>query len=164
MKLKKVMMFNLSKGFFIGLLPIGGDIIDTMKKYNVRNADALEAMLLKRADKAAKMGHDAEKVVRTTGYQQHTGTNGHHVATTNGNHDSEPATRRFLNANDLREDPKPATTARAPVVPTQSMKSGGFLRRGKPQGRQEVGTAMEEVAPVNPPRPKQSVHERGGYF
>lgn len=163
MKLKKVMMYNLSKGFFIGLLPIGGDIIDTMKKYNVRNADALETMLLKRADKVAKTGQDAEKVVRTTGYQ-HAGTIGHHVAATNGNHDSAPSTRRFLNANDLRQNPKPVTTAQAPVVQAPPKKGGGFLRRGEPQGRQEGGTAMEEVAPVHPPRPKQSVHERGGYF
>lgn len=162
------MTFNLTKDFVIGLVPFAGDYIDTIKKYNVRNADALEAMLLKRVDEAPKKGRDAEKAGRATGYQ-HAIINGHHLADTNRYHDSEPPTHpppRYITANDLRQDPRPAATARAPVVQTQRKKSGGnfFRRRGGPQVGKEVGTAMEEVAPIRPPRPEHSRYERGGRF
>ena len=162
-------MRNLLTGFVVGLLPVGGDIIDTVMKLNVKSASALEAMLLKRADEAKRMGGDAEKVGITTGYQ-HADTHGHHLAATNGHHDSEPPThqpQRYITANDLRQDHSPAATGRAPLVETQPKKIGGsfFRRRGGPQGGQEVGTTMEEVAPVRPPRPpKQSMNEHGGHF
>lgn len=167
-KLRAVMVSNLLGGFVIGLLPIGGDIVDSMMKFNVKNANALEAMLLKRVDHAAKTGRDAEKVGRTTGYQ-HTGTNGRHIAATNGHPHSEPPTHqppRYITANDLRQDPRPEANARAPVVQAQPKKSGGnfFRRRGAPQGGQDVAMSMEEVAPARPSRPKHSVQERGGHF
>ena len=161
-------MRNLVTGFVVGLLPVGGDIFDTMMKLNVKSASALEAMLLKRADETKRLGRDAEKVGTTTEHQ-HADTNGHHLTATNGYHNSEaPAhqPQRYITANDLRRDPSPAASERAPLVETQPKKSGGnfFRRRGGPQGGQEVGTTTEEVAPVRPPRPKQSTHERGGHF
>ena len=161
-------MRNLVTGFVVGLLPVGGDIFDTMMKLNVKSASALEAMLLKRADETKRMGRDAEKVGATTGHQ-HADTNGHHLTATNGYHNSDAPARqpqRYITANDLRREPSPAASGRAPLVQTQPKKSGGnfFRRRGGPQGDQEAGTTMEEVAPVRPPRPKQSTHERGGHF
>ena len=162
------MIINVALDCCIGLVPLAGDLVDTMIKYNVRNAELLETMLLKRAEEAARTGRDAEKVGRTTGHQ-HSGTNGHHPAITNQYHDSEPAPeppKRFLNAKDLLADSRPAASARAPVVQTQSKKSAGnfFHRRAKPQGGQEVGTTMEEVGPARPPRPEPSRYERGGHF
>ncbi|CAF9915911.1 MAG: hypothetical protein ALECFALPRED_010376 [Alectoria fallacina] len=167
-KLRKAIIFNLLMDFGIGLVPIGGDIIDTMVKFNVKSANALEAMLLKRVDEAVKIGRDSEKVGRTTGYQ-HTGTNGHRLAAPNGYHDSDLPNHsppRYVTANDLRQDPKPAGTVRAPVIQTQLKKSEGnfFRRREGPKGGEEVGSTMEEVAPVHPPRPKPSKHGRGGEF
>lgn len=161
-------MGNSVGGFLIGVMPIGGDILDTYMKFNVKSANALEAMLLKRVDEAAKTGRDAEKVGRTTGYQ-HAANSGHRLVATNGYHDSEPPThppRRYITANDLDQDPRSAATARAPVVRTQPKKSGGnfFRRRGEPRGDQEVGTTVEEVTAVRPPRPEHSRHERGGHF
>ena len=165
-KVRWILLRNLSLGFAIGLTPVLGDIADSWLKYNVNSASELEKMLLKRVDKST-MGLDAEKVGRTTGYQ-HQKTNGH-LAATNGHHDSESPThqpQRYITANDLRQDPKPAATARAPIVQTQPRKSrrNFFQRRGEPQGRQEIGPAMEEVAPGRPPRPIYSGHERGGYL
>lgn len=162
---------NLGTGSLIGLLPLFGDYIDTKIKFNVRSASALEAMLLKRVKEAAREERDAEKAGRTTGYQR-ADTNGHHGAggaATNEHHDSAPPTlppKRFFTADDLPKGPKPAATARAPVAQTQPKKSSGsfFRRRGAAQDRQEVGTTMEEVAPVRPLRPKPSTHERGGHF
>ena len=162
------MILNVTMDCCIGLVPLAGDFVDTIIKYNVRNAELLETMLLKRAAEAAAMGRDAEKVGRTTGHQ-HTGANGHHLAATNQYHDSDPPhdlPKRFLNAKDLSADSRPAASARTPMVQTQPKKSGGnfFRHRGRPQGDQEVGRTMEQVAPVLPLRPEPSRHERGGYF
>ena len=162
------MVFNLSKDGLIGLLPLLGDWIDTMKKYNVRNADALEAMLLKRVDYAAKMGRDAEKIGRTTGHQ-HAGTNGQHRAANGRYHQSEPSSDpppRYVTANDLRDDPTSAASGRPLVAQTQEKKSGGnfFRRRGGPRDNQEVGTTIEDAPPLRPSRPQQSKYGPGGHF
>lgn len=154
------MVVNVAKGCCIGLVPFVGDWIDTMKKYNVQNADALEAMLLKRVDEAAKLGRDTEKVGRTNGHQ-YANTNGHYLAATDRDHDSEPPPhppRKFITANNLPQGPKAGAT--------QPKKNGGnfFRRREELQGGQEVGTTMEEVAPVRPPRPEHSMHGHGGRF
>ena len=167
--LKRVVWKNWTKGCLIGVVPLIGDFVDTHYKFNVRSADALEKMLLKRANKAAVMGRDAEKVGRVTGYQR-AGTNGHHHTLTNGHHDSNPSNhppRRFVGDNDLRQDPNSTATARAPGFQTQMKDSLGtlFRRRGGPQGGQQVGTTMvEEVAPGRPPRPEHSNYEHGGHF
>ena len=165
-KVKWIVLGNLSSSFVIGLLPWLGDYINTKRKYNVKSAAMLEAMLLKRADEARILGPDAEKVVGRMNGHQRAGTNGHlhTAAATNTHHDRDPPThqpQRYITAHDL--DPKPA---RAPAIETQPKdKSGGsFFRRrgggGEPQGRQEV----VEVVPGRPPRPNQSGRERDGYF
>ena len=143
-KLKKTLNHNWCKGFVIGLVPIAGDFFDSWIKFNVKSADALEAMLLKRVEEGTAMGAQAEKVVRTTG-RQHAGINGHApVATTNGYHEPEPPThppRRFVGDNDLRQDRKAAATAPEtapePTTMAQPKKSGGtlFQRRKGPQGK-----------------------------
>ena len=110
-------------------MPIAGDFFDSWIKFNVKSADALEAMLLKRAEEGAAMGGHAETVVRPTAHQ-HAVTNGHHpAAIASGSRESEPLThqpRRFVGGDDLR-----AATARAP----KEKKGGGtlFQRRKKPQ-------------------------------
>lgn len=168
-QVKKAMRHNLAKCLVFGLLPLLGDLIDTWKKYNVRSASALEDMLLKRVVDERGIGRYAEKEGRMNGHQR-AGTNGHIHAATNGHHDSDPPShqqpQRYITANDLRQDSKPAASARAPVVETQPKKSGGnfFRRRAQPQGRPEVAATMEEVAPRPPPRPNQSGNERVGYF
>lgn len=141
-------------------------------------------MLLKRVKETDRVERDAEKVGRTTGSRRantngHHGaaineyhgaaTNEHHRAATNERYNSAlptPPSKRFFTADDLPKDPKPAPTARAPAGQAQPKKSGGnfFRRRGAPQDRQEVGTAMEEVAPVRPLRPEPSMPESGGHF
>ena len=149
-KLKKVLNRNWCKGFAIGLVPIAGDFFDSWIKFNVKSADALEAMLLKRVAEGTAMGGHAEKVVRTTGHQ-HAVSNGHHPSAitnghhptiiTNGHHDSEPPPssqppRRFVGDSDLRQDRKPAASARAPTVKDRPKKSSGgtlFQRRKAPQ-------------------------------
>ena len=168
-KLKRVLVSNSLGAFLIGITPIAGDIIDSYIKFNVRSSNALEAMLLKRVDEAATTGRDAEKVGRTTGYQ-HAGTNGHNV-TANDSESSAHPPRRYITANDLGQDPRPAATVRAPAVESQSKKIGGnyFRRRGEPRGSQEVGTTVGEVAPSRPlrpedPRPEHSGRERYGHF
>ena len=118
-------------------MPIAGDFFDSWIKFNVKSADALEAMLLKRVEEGTAMGGHAEIVVRPTGHQ-HAVTSGHHpAAIANGYPDtpeSEPPThppRRFVGGNELR-----AATARAPKVQTQEKKGRGtlFQRRKGPQG------------------------------
>ena len=163
-KLKKTLNHNWCKGFAIGLVPIAGDIFDSWIKFNVKSADALEAMLLKRVEEGTAMGGHAERVVRTTAHQ-HAVTNGHHPATiANGYHESEPPThppRRFVGGNDLR-----AATARAPKVQTKEKSGGGtlFQRRKGPKVGQDVGPTVEEVAPGRPHRLEYSNHEHGGHF
>ena len=92
-KVKWIVLGNLSSSFVIGLLPWLGDYINTKRKYNVKSASMLEAMLLKRADEARSLGPDAEKVVGRMNGHQRAGTNGHlHTAAANTHHDSEPPT------------------------------------------------------------------------
>ena len=134
-KLKKILIRNWCKGFAIGLVPIAGDVFDSWLKFNVKSADALEAMLLKRAEAGLAMGGHAETVVRPTGHQ-HVVTSGHHpAAIANGYHESEPQSqqpRRFVGGNDLR-----VATAREPKVQTQEKKGRGTLfqrRKGAQSG------------------------------
>lgn len=167
-KLRRNLTVYLVTGGTIGLVPMLGDIADTMLKFNVKSADALEKMLLNRVKDAAKMGLDAEQAGTTTAYR-HAVTNGDRVVATNGHHGSAFPThppRRFIGTKDLRQDSRPSATAQAPAVQTQPKKSGGsfFQRRGGQQGSQEVGTTIEEVAPGRPPRPNNSHYERGGHF
>ena len=167
-QLKKVLNRNFCKGFVIGLVPLAGDFFDSWIKFNVRSADALEAMLLKRVGEDVTMGGDAEKVLKMNGYH-HAGTNGHHPAASNAYHDSEPPAqpaRRFLGGNDLRQDRRPAATAREAMVRTRPKKGGGtfFQRRMRPQSSQDLGTTVEGVAPGRPTRPEYSNHGRGGHF
>ena len=133
-KLKKTLNHNWCKGFVIGLVPIAGDFFDSWIKFNVKSADALEAMLLKRVEEGTAMGGHAEIVVRPTGHQHAVTNENHPAAIASGYHESEPPThqpRRFVGGNDLR-----AETARAPKVQTQEKKGGAtlFQRRKKPQG------------------------------
>lgn len=167
-QLKKVLNCNFCKGFVIGLVPLAGDFFDSWIKFNVRSADALEAMLLKRVGEDVTVGGDAEKLANMNGYH-HAGTDGHHPAATNRYNDSEPLTqpaRRFLGDNDLRQDRRPAATDRKAMVQTQPKKDGGtfFQRRRRPQGGQDLIMTVEGVAPGRPTQPEHSNHGRGGHF
>ena len=183
-----VVLWRLFGGFFVGLVPYLSVLIYSRRKMNVRNGDALEAMLLKRVDKSSKPGRGAENVARPTKHQHattngsraapssrrhdfeppaHATTNGHRAAPISQRHDPEPpahAPPRYITANDLLQDPGPASTARTSAVQTPSKQSGRsfFRRRGEAQGHEAAaGTPMEELAPV---RPQHSVPERGGHF
>ena len=185
-----VVLWRLFGGFFVGLVPYLSILIYSRRKMNVKSGDALEAMLLKRVDKASKPGRDVENVARPTKHQ-HATTNGHHAAPTSRRHDLEPpahattnghraaptsrrhdpeppahAPPRYITANDLLQNPGPVATARARAVQTQSKQSGRsfFRRRGGAQGHEAAGTPMEELAPVRPARPQHSMPERSGHF
>lgn len=163
-KLKKTLNHNWCKGFAIGLVPIAGDFFDSWIKFNVKSADALEAMLLKRVEEGTATGGHVDRVVSTTGHQ-HAVTSGQHpTAIASGHHESEPPThppRRFVGGNDLR-----AATAQVPKDQKQPNKSAGtlFQRRKGPKVSHDVGTTVEEVAPGPPYRPEHSNYEHGGHF
>lgn len=160
-KLKKTLNHNWCKGFAIGLVPIAGDFFDSWIKFNVKSADALEAMLLRRVEEGTAMGGHEPRVVRTNGHQ-HAVTSGHRpTAIANRHQESEPPSRRFIGGNDLR-----AATARMPKDQKQPNKSAGtlFQRRKGPKISQDVGTTVEEVAPGPPYRPGHSNYEHGEHF
>ena len=136
--------------------------MDRLNNYNVKNADALEAMLLKRVKEGVAVGRDAEKVGRTTGYPQER-ANEFNLTASNGYHPPERPSRppgNFITEEDLCRDPAPAAIEQAPMVQTQSKKGvGNFFRR-----HGDSRTKVEEVAPGRPPRPERSHHQHGGRF
>ena len=186
-----VVLWRLFGGFFVGLVPYLSVLIYSRRKMNVRNGDALEAMLLKRVDKASKTGRDVENVARPTKHQHattnglraaptsrrhdleppaHATTNGHRIAPTSRRHEPEPpahAPPRYITVNDILQNSGPAAPARTSAVQTPSKQSGRsfFRRRGEAQGHEAAaGTPMEELAPVPPARPQYATPERNGQF
>lgn len=190
-KFMSVVLWRLFGGFFVGLVPYLSVLVYSRRKMNVRNGDALEAMLLKRVDKASKPGRDVENVARPTKHQHattnghraapssgrhdletpaHATTNGHRVAPTSRRHEPEPpahAPPRYITANDILQNSGPAAPARTPAFQTPSKQGGRsfFRRRGEAQGHEAAaGLPMEELAPVRPARPQHATPERNGHF
>ncbi|KAM0801315.1 hypothetical protein BDR22DRAFT_202569 [Usnea florida] len=124
-KFMSVVLWRLFGGFFVGLVPYLSVLIYSRRKMNVKNGDALEAMLLKRVDKASKPGRDIENGARSIKHQ-HTTTIGNHAAPTSRRHDPEPPTHATTNGSRAaptrrRHDPEPpahATTNGHRAAPT----------------------------------------------
>ena len=176
-----LMVGNVAAGFLIGVTPYIGEIVDTVLRFNTRNAKALERMLLKRAAEARKLAMDAEKA--DVGMETAAPVAARNHAAANTYHQAQPVRRtpagqKSQSARNVptRDDEQygdihkriAAKFTKDPANKNQKAKSGGswFGKRGAQTGHIQngrTGGGGAEVAPVPPPRPAAS--ERGdGWF
>ena len=149
MVLKKVMYRNLTIDFFMGLTPFLGDIADTIFRCNIKNATALEEMLMKRARKVGEIGRDAEKAARAPI---------HNHADVDGYYDSELAPTlppRYEDGHSGRDSGHHRQYVESDHTRTKTGRGWlrGFDGRG---GREHDFERNENVAPPQPPRKDNS--------
>lgn len=110
-KMRSLMFGNLLFDGAIGLVPVFGDIADTIFKCNTRNAVLLELLLTKRARKEAAALDSSEKSAQ----DRHVGTS--NLGTSNLTTDAHPNQSSNLTASSLppqRHNPPPAVNK--PVI------------------------------------------------
>lgn len=139
------MLRNLSIDFAIGLVPVVGDIVDTLYRCNTKNAQALEDLLIARVALAQKATQDVDKAGKV------------HRTPAHSHDDSE--TKPDL-------PPKYETASHSPVhdpaMDGQRPKPvRGWLASLKGRNTQDAGVVKaKDVAPSRPARPTDNRQQR----
>ena len=165
---------NLGLGLLIGLTPYIGEIVDTVLRFNIRDAIALEDLLLKRARNAEKIDGGMNGVVPVAARDQTRARAQYeaHPVPRLPTRDTADSTRKVLSNDDEKYGDmhrRIATkSAKAPAREPERTKSGWsvFGKRDAQEShmrKKMSGEGRQQVAPLPPPRPADS--RRGdGWF
>lgn len=142
MRLQAIMYRNLTIDFAIGLVPIVGDIVDTLYRCNTKNAQALEDLLIARVALTQKANQEIEKTGKV------------HRAPVQPIDVSEPRP-------DLPPQYESSTHSSAhgpPIKGQRSKSTGGWL--ASLRGRRTHSADVVEDKDVTPPRPVRPIDTR----